>query len=334
MHMSDALITPIVGGTMLASSGGVVGYSIKKIKVDVYEKRLPLMAVMGAFLFAAQMINFAIPGTGSSGHIGGGMLLAIILGPFASFLTMACVLLIQALFFADGGLLALGCNLINLGFFTGFIAYPFIYKPLTRTKVNPSKIMIASILAAVVGLQLGSLAVVVETVLSGRTELSFASFLMFMQPIHLAIGIVEGIITGVVVNYIYSQNTNMIYAHSDMESNNQRSGKNRFRVIVTLVMVTVIVGSGISLFASSSPDGLEWAIEKTTTEEITSDSTLASWLQSIQDRVAFMPDYQLKGNNNEYLGTSLSGFVGSGLTLLAALSILFLIRKKRAKVNE
>lgn len=334
MHMSDALITPIVGGTMLASSGGMIGYSIKKIKIEVYEKRLPLMAVMGAFLFAAQMINFAIPGTGSSGHIGGGMLLAIILGPFASFLTMACVLLIQALFFADGGLLAFGCNLINLGFFTAFIAYPFIYKPITRKNISPKKMMIASIMASIVGLQLGSFAVVLETVISGRTELSFASFLMFMQPIHLAIGIVEGIITGLVVNYIYSQNKDMIFAHSSHEDKVSKSHKNRFRVIASLVAVTLILGSGISLFASSSPDGLEWAIEKSTSEEITNDSSIATWLQGIQESVAIMPDYQIKNNENEYLGTSLSGLVGSVSTLVIALIIGLLIKKKRANNHE
>ncbi len=76
---------------------------------------IPLMGVLGAFIFAAQMINFTIPGTGSSGHLGGGMILAILLGPHAAFLVMASVLTVQALFFADGGLLALGCNIWNLG---------------------------------------------------------------------------------------------------------------------------------------------------------------------------------------------------------------------------
>ena len=185
MHMSDALITPIVGGTMLATSGGTIKYSIDRLKLDVFEKRLPLMAVMGAFLFAAQMINFAIPGTGSSGHIGGGILLAITLGPSAGFLTMACVLIIQALFFADGGLLAYGCNLMNLGFFTCYVAYPLIYKPLVSKNMNPKRIMIGTIIASVVGLQLGSIGVVFEPFLSGRTHMTLGTFLLFMKLIYL-----------------------------------------------------------------------------------------------------------------------------------------------------
>src|SRR5690242_7024526 len=102
MHMADALISPVVGGTMLAATAGVAAYSIKKIQNDMDEKKIPLMGVMGAFVFTAQMINFTIPGTGSSGHIGGGMLLSILLGPYAGFLTIASILLIQALFFGDG----------------------------------------------------------------------------------------------------------------------------------------------------------------------------------------------------------------------------------------
>ena len=117
MHMADALLSPAVGGTMLAVSVGVLACSIRDIRKNFQESRIPLMGVAGAFVFAAQMVNFAIPGTGSSGHIGGAVLLAALLGPSPAFLVMAGVLLIQALFFADGGLLAWGCNLFNLGFF-------------------------------------------------------------------------------------------------------------------------------------------------------------------------------------------------------------------------
>ena len=149
MHMADALLSPVVGGTMLAASVGVAAYSIKKTQNDLDEKKIPLMGVIGAFVFAAQMINFAIPGTGSSGHIGGGMLLAILLGPYAGFLTMASILLIQALFFGDGGLLAYGSNVFNLGFFTCFVAYPLIYKWFTRKGITPKRIFWGSLISAV-----------------------------------------------------------------------------------------------------------------------------------------------------------------------------------------
>ncbi len=115
MHMGDFMLSPAVGGTMMTAAVGTAAVSIKKVR-DMDEKKIPLMGVMSAFVFAAQMINFTIPGTGSSGHLAGSIMLAILLGPYAGFLSMAAILLIQALFFADGGLLAYGCNVINMGF--------------------------------------------------------------------------------------------------------------------------------------------------------------------------------------------------------------------------
>ena len=106
--MADALVSPVVAGTLYACSAIAAGYSLKRVKMDNQSYTIPLMGVMGAFVFATQMINFSIPGTGSSGHLCGSMLLSAILGPYAGFLTMIAILTIQCLMFADGGLLALG----------------------------------------------------------------------------------------------------------------------------------------------------------------------------------------------------------------------------------
>ncbi|MBI4792071.1 MAG: energy-coupling factor ABC transporter permease, partial [Deltaproteobacteria bacterium] len=130
MHMADALLSPAVGGTLWGVAGSAIAYSSMKVKKELDERKVPLMGVLGAFIFAAQMINFTIPATGSSGHLGGGLLLAILLGAPAAFLAIASVLTVQALFFADGGLLALGCNIFNLGFTTAYLAYPLLVKPL------------------------------------------------------------------------------------------------------------------------------------------------------------------------------------------------------------
>ena len=202
MHMPDCLISPEVGGAMMIFSAGVAAYSIKKIRDEGDVGKAPMMGVMGAFVFACQMINFSIPGTGSSGHLGGGMLLAAMLGPYAGFLTMACILLAQALFFGDGGLLAYGCNVFNLGFYTCFIAFPLIYKRITRKGLTLGRIFSASMLSSIIGLQMGAFSVVLQTMLSGRTELPFGEFVMLMQPIHLAIGVVEGLVTAAVISLV------------------------------------------------------------------------------------------------------------------------------------
>lgn len=116
MHMADTLVIPAMAGTMYAASTAAAAYSTVQVRKDDDPRKIPAMGVMGAFVFAAQMINFTIPGTGSSGHLCGGMMLSAILGPYAGFLTMIGVLLVQCLFFADGGLLALGCNIWNRRF--------------------------------------------------------------------------------------------------------------------------------------------------------------------------------------------------------------------------
>ena len=153
MHMADALLSPAVGGTMWVVTAGAIAYCSKKVRAEPDDLRIPLMGVLGAFIFAAQMISFTIPVTGSSGHLGGGLILSILLGPHAAFLTIASVLVVQAFFFADGGLLALGCNIFNLGVFPAFIAYPFIYKNIVGSAPTPGRISVASMAAAIIGLR-------------------------------------------------------------------------------------------------------------------------------------------------------------------------------------
>ncbi|MGX8715123.1 MAG: energy-coupling factor ABC transporter permease, partial [Lachnospiraceae bacterium] len=114
MHMADALLAPTVAAAMYVASGTAAGISIHKLRKDDEPQKLPVMAVSAALVFAGQMINYTIPGTGSSGHMCGGMLLSALLGPQAGFLSMIVILAIQCLFFADGGLMALGANVWNM----------------------------------------------------------------------------------------------------------------------------------------------------------------------------------------------------------------------------
>lgn len=209
MHMADALVSPAVAGTMYAASAAAAAYSVKKVQIDDLDRKIPMMGVMGAFIFAAQMINFTIPGTGSSGHLCGGMLLSAVLGPYAGFLTMIAILAIQCLMFADGGLLALGCNIWNMAFYGCFIGGCLIWRGMTGKKMTKKTITAASIVGCIAGLQLGAFSVTVETLLSGITELPFAVFLGMMQPIHLAIGLVEGLITAAVLVFVYEARPEM-----------------------------------------------------------------------------------------------------------------------------
>ena len=262
MHMADALLSPAVGATMWAGTAAVTGYASKRLKRQIDDRLIPLMGVLGAFIFAAQMINFTIPGTGSSGHLGGGMILAALLGPHAAFLVMASVLTVQALFFADGGLLALGCNIWNLGFYPCYLAYPFIYRPLTGRRGSPGRILAASVLSVAAALQLGAFSVVLETVLSGKSELPFGAFALLMQPIHLAIGCVEGFVTAGVISYVRGARPEIL--ESIAAARPMGRGVSLRNLLITFVVLAVIAGGALSRFASTLPDGLEWSIAKIT----------------------------------------------------------------------
>jgi len=344
MHMADALLSPAVGGTFWAGTLAAIGYSSRKLKENIDDKMIPLMGVLGAFIFAAQMINFTVPGTGSSGHIGGGMVLTIILGPYAAFLAIASVLTVQGLFFADGGLLALGCNIWNMGIYPCFIVYPLLYKPLVNDSKNPARILVVSILSVVIALQMGAFSVVMETLLSGKSELPFGTFILLMQPIHLVIGIAEGFITAGVINYVRSTRPEILKSITAARPLNPAVSLKR--VVTIFILFTIITGGVLSWFASTHPDGLEWSIRKITgkTELAEQEQGVAPVMKSIQKKTAFFPEYSFQPTANETkqgkadpswpsvdTGTSVAGIIGAslvfGFILLLATGIRF-IRKK------
>ena len=331
MHMADALVAPAVAGTMYVLSAAAAGYSVKKVRLESDPKKIPVMGIMGAFVFAAQMINFTIPGTGSSGHLCGGMLLSALLGPYAGFLTMIGVLLIQCLLFADGGILALGCNIWNMAFYGCFIGSLLIWKPMMSKGMTRAKIIAASILGCMITLQFGAFSVTVQTLASGITELPFGTFVATMQPIHLAIGFVEGLITAAVLVFVHEARPELLYCSAEAET---KEGKFSFKnTLVVLAVLTVLIGGGLSLVASSNPDGLEWSIEKITgSTEVESEGGIYETVGSVQDTTALLPDYAFKGSESSF-GTTFSGIVGSVIVVgicVGACYIFKFFRKKQA----
>jgi len=335
MHMSDALLSPAVGVSMYAVSAAACAYAVKKIKSDdLCEKKVSVMGVMGAFVFAAQMINFTIPATGSSGHIGGGILLAAMIGGLPALLSISAVLIIQCLFFADGGLFALGCNIFNMGAVPCLIVYPIIFKPFIKKSMTAGKITAASIAAVVIGLQLSAFCVVLETQLSGVTALPFSTFLLLMQPIHLAIGIAEGIITSAILCFVCKMRPEIM--ESTQSKTVIQDGVPIKRILVILAITVIFTGGVLSLFVSSYPDGLEWAVEKTAgTTELETTSPIVEKAARVQSAVAVMPDYDFKSDGEEgsKIGTSIAGIAGGALTFLLAGVAAFVISvvKKRHK---
>ena len=313
MHASDALMSPPVALGAGLISITLIAVASRRVKTQQRSDIIPLMGVMGAFVFAAQMINFSIPGTGSSGHLIGGILLSAILGPWAAFIALSSIIIVQALFFADGGIMALGCNILNMAATSCLIAYPFIFKPLVGNKVKPWRIALASILASVVALEIGALGVTVETELSGVTALPFATFIKFMLPIHLVIGCVEGLVTASLLIFLASYRPGLLgFTNSD----NKNSKKIKPLLIGTGI-ATLILAGGFTYLASENPDGLEWSLEKV--------SGIADWPSFTPD-TAFMPDYD----------SQFAGIIGAiiVMALVWGLSSLIFAQIRRASKDK
>lgn len=334
MHMSDALLSPAVGATFWAVSASLIGRAAKKTAAGHDGSKTVLMGVLGAFVFAAQMVNFTIPGTGSSGHIGGGLLLAVLLGPWRAFMTLASVLVIQALFFADGGLLALGCNIFNLAFFPAFVGLPLIYRPVAGNGSSAARMAAGSVAAATAGLLAGAFSVVVQTAASGVSELPFGSFLLFMLPIHAAIGIVEGFLTWGVLSFVMKTEPGLF-------ASGHACPTVRSRFAAAALLAAISTGGSLSWYASSNPDGLEWSIGKVAGNEepVSRTGAVHRLLAGLQERTSVLPGYGFRKHDGNAAagaghlsavdaGTSVSGIAGSLLVLLVAGSAGLLLRRR------
>ncbi|WP_299447785.1 energy-coupling factor ABC transporter permease [uncultured Phascolarctobacterium sp.] len=319
MHMADALINPAVAATMYAASAAAAAYSIKKVREENNPRKIPLMGVMGAFVFATQMLNFTIPGTGSSGHLCGGLLLAALLGPYAAFLTMIGILTIQCLLFADGGLLALGANIWNMAFYGCFVGGLLIWQPIIRSKISKARIILASVLGSIITLQMGAFSVVLETTASGISELPFNVFAFTMQSIHLAIGTVEGLIISAVLLFVYQARPELLAGAASSTDGNLSFQK----TLAFLGSAAALAAGVLSLAASEYPDGLEWSLEQVTgSAELESSGALHALAAHIQEITSLLPDYAFP-NSESVWGTVFSGLAGSALVLLVCMACCY-----------
>lgn len=317
MHLSDTLISPAVAVATSIVAAALVVVATRKIGREnsrATTHLVPLMGVMGALVFAAQMLNFAIPATGSSGHIVGGVLLAAVLGEWAGFLTLTSVIIVQCLLFADGGLMTLGCNVLNMAALSCLVAYPLIFKPLIHNHNSPSRWAAASIVTSITALAMGALAVTIETELSGITALPYGRFLSFMLPIHLLIGIGEGLATAAVIASLRRYRPDLLF------DSTEPTARPRTQFIAITVVAALLVASVAGTVASSRPDGLEWSIERTTAgvEIAESQSPLHHRAARIQRTTALLPDYE----------ASMAGLVGVGATLVVGYGLSLLIRRR------
>lgn len=314
MHMIDAVLSVPVAAVLLLIAAGGVAFASLKARARFEPERVPLMGVMGAFVFAAQMINFLIlPGT--TAHLSGGVLLAILLGPHAATLVMTSILVVQCLIFQDGGILALGANIINVGIVPCYLGYA-LFRALAG--VNPrggtasssgTRLYLAVFAASFIGMLVGAALVPIQIALSGQLAVPFREFLLTMVGLHALVALGEAIITFLVIGYlsrVRPQSLGPVAEHLAPAA----GGLSPRAVTASILVVALVLGGVVSLFASGELDALETitsveeAPERALVRE-NPDERIAQ-IAELQESIAPLPDYEW---------TSLSGILGAVIVL-------------------
>lgn len=328
MHMADSLLSPQVAIGLIVIAAAALAFASARCRAGmarpaIDDDRAPMMGVLGAFVFAAQMINFPIlPGT--SGHLGGGVLLAIIVGPHAATLVMASILIIQCLIFQDGGLLALGANIINMGVLPCYLGY-FLYRGIAGRGPSPGRLYAAVFVASMAGMLAGAALVPVEVAAAGMLRVPFLRFLTAMLSLHVLVGLGEALITFGVVLYLSRVRPRVL---GDVAVNlPSGAGLSRRAVVLSVLTAALLLAGLISLFASASPDALEslTATDAGGTAMRENASPLVEGSERVHEHIALLPDYHW---------TSFSGIVGTLLTLGAIAGIALWTRRSSSPSHD
>ncbi|MCU0486234.1 MAG: energy-coupling factor ABC transporter permease [Anaerolineales bacterium] len=283
-------------------------YALRRTSQDLDERQVPLVGVLAAAIFAGQMLNFAVAG-GTSGHLMGAAIAAILLGPWPAMIAMTCVVAIQALVFQDGGLVVLGANILNMGILGVLVAYAVYRISQKLVGGKPWGIFVSGFLAAWVSIVVAALAVALQLAFSGRSPANIA--IPTMAGVHALIGIGEGLITVGALAFIRATRPDLIQAGS------QPSRQSNLVWVLGLLLAAILAVA--SPLASAHPDGLEWAAEQ------------LGFLETAQSAgYAIIPDYVMPGINNEALATILAGILGVLIVFGVALGVAYLRRKRSA----
>ncbi len=307
MHIPDGYINLPVSISAAALATGGVGTSIRRVSTALRDRVVPLAGLAAAFIFVLQMLNFPVA-AGTSGHLLGGALAAILLGPWVGVLVVTVVIIVQALVFADGGVSALGLNVINMALVTviiGWFAFRVLMRVLPKTATSA---VAATALASWLSVVAASVVFTGEYALGGGGQVAVSTVFGAMVGVHALIGVGEGIISGLVVSSVLASRPDLVYgarAAGVVGVQRSRIGKVATGAFVAagLAVAALLVGV-VAPHAASEPDGLERvAIDHGISGSAVDSATAASPLA----------DYGVAGIGSETLGTILAGLVGMGV---------------------
>ncbi len=311
MHIPDGFLSVPVSIGLWALSVIVVAYALRRANKDLGERQVPLMGVLAAAIFAGQMLNFTVAG-GTSGHLLGAALATILLGPWAALLVMTTVVGVQALIFQDGGLLALGGNLFNMGVIGVFVSY-FVYRTVQRiARGQKWGVFVGGALAAWSSIFIAALAAALQLSLSGTSPANIS--LPAMGGIHALIGLGEALITVGALAFVYATRRDLL----GIERDAVKGGRLVWVGGLAIAMLLAIA----SPLASTHPDGLEWVAQQ------------QGFINKAQAApIHLISGYVLPGVSNEALATILAGIVGVVIVFGVALLIAHSRRNRHSTIS-
>ncbi|MFZ0013369.1 MAG: energy-coupling factor ABC transporter permease [Acidimicrobiia bacterium] len=321
MHAPDGFLNTgtAIGAAILSVL--IVAWALRQSKDQLKDRAIPLAGITAAFVFAAQMFNFPVA-AGTTGHLLGGALAAILLGPSVGVVVVTIVVVVQALVFADGGLTALGYNVLNMAIVPAFGGYA-VFR-LFR-KVFPSStggVVGATGLAAWASVVMAAVAFSIEWLFGATAPVPFDDVFSAMVGVHALIGIGEGVISALAVAAVLSSRPDLVYGARDLDRaqlNDQKLAKTRTFVIGG-VLVALVFAAVVSQFSAGSPDGLEAVAGETGFIESGTDHGLAD---------SVFADYATSGISNESVSLAVAGIVGTVVTLAVAYGIFYAFRERR-----
>jgi cobalt/nickel transport system permease protein len=323
VHAPDGFLN---AGTAIATgaiSAGAVGVSLRQAREQLADKQVPLAGISAAFIFAAQMFNFPVL-AGTTGHLLGGALAAILLGPAVGTLVVAVVVIVQALLFADGGMTALGYNVLNMAVVTAFGGYALFRGLLRVLPRTATGVVFASGIAAGLSVVLSATAFSLEWLFGATFPVPFDTVFGAMVGVHLLIGIGEGVITGAAVGAVLAARPDLVAGVHDLDrpALRDRSPIGMRGFVLAGLVVTFLFATVVSQFAASDPDGLEWVAERTGFAVVAGEHALSD---------SPFADYATAGVSNEGLSLAVAGAAGVAVTLAVGAGVFAAVRDRSSR---
>lgn len=344
MHVPDGFLDVTTSIATGVATVAVVGVSLRRARTELAESTAaaPMAGLVSAFVFAVQMLNFPV-GIGTSGHLMGGALAAVLVGPWTAVICLAVVVTLQALLFADGGVSALGTNIFLIGIVTVVVGYLVAKAVMAVLPKRASSAVPAAVVGALVSVPATAMVFVALYAVGGAAKLDLGQLTTFMLGWHVAIGAGEALITGLTVGAVVATRpdlvrlarryrTNLVLTDADGTSREVTAapisdGVRRIGLgwVAGALGVCLVLAGIVSSWASANPDGLEYVADRLGFLGTAEDSAVAN---------SPFGDYAVAGIDNPYLATGLAGVVGVLVALAIGLLIARLVRPAAAPPVE